>query len=129
MSDTILQALLDRWEVPFRNRTAYNALAKLQPFAVAGFKLDPNIAELAVATRLLFVAALHLNLFADGFTVRHARLLQCDLWTDGSYFYRRFALMGKKKACYDKYRQLCWFWRPAQLPYFLPKFNIEKISF
>ena len=82
MSDTILQALLDRWEVPFRNRTAYNALAKLQPFAVAGFKLDSNIAELAVATRLLFVAALHLNLFADGFTVRHARLLQCDLYPE-----------------------------------------------
>ena len=47
--------------------------------ALDGLELDPDVAELAVAASLLLVAALRLAALADGLTVRHARILECDL--------------------------------------------------
>ena len=77
--DTVLKALFDSREEVFRHGAAKYILLEQQPFAVIRRELDPHVAILAMAARLLLVLALHLDRLADRLAVSDARLGQPDV--------------------------------------------------
>ena len=56
--DSVAQTFFNSREEVFGNGAAYNALRKLEAVGIKRLKLDPNVAELAVAAGLLLVASL-----------------------------------------------------------------------
>ena len=76
----LLHAALDRGDVLPRHRATDNGLGELETGA-AGQRLDVemDITELAVAARLLLVAAMLGGRLADGLFVRHLRQPRLDL--------------------------------------------------
>ena len=80
--DAVLQSLFNCREEVARNSTAEDILSKYQSFAVARLKLNPDVAVLAMTTRLFLMLALNLNRLADGFTVSDGRSLQQNVNTE-----------------------------------------------
>ena len=76
----VLDALLHRRDVLPRDRAAEDVVLELE-VAAAGQRLhaDLAVAELAVAARLLLVAAVRLGRGRDGLPVRDPRRLEVDL--------------------------------------------------
>ena len=73
------ETFFDRREEVLRHRAAEHGLFKNEAFAIPRLELDPHVAELAVTAGLFLVAALHLDLLADGLAVGDTRGRVFDL--------------------------------------------------
>ena len=76
---TFFESLFHSGEIVARYGTAEDGFGKDQFVPFARLKLNPDVSELSVPSRLLFMPALYLDLFADGFTVGHLRNRQGDV--------------------------------------------------
>ena len=77
--DVVAQALFDRGDEVARHHAAHDRVLEVElgiGRVVVGTELDPHVAELAVSAGLLLVAALHVDLLADGLAVGDLRELQ-----------------------------------------------------